>query len=623
MGCLNAPKDSQNTQIIIGNSKKNLTISNKIENKENKENKEKKENMPNKEIIGSKDIIIELEEEKNEQKINFKDLFMDSLSPEFINLFKTNTKLFYSKTFYEGICKEYGLFGETQNKDEALQIYKNGADEKNDYLCMYRLHRIYVNEYNEFKLERDANFEKLYLYKCFAYLPYSIINGNYFIFNKINFTYYVLNYLEKKKDENLHNFEKFLNYLSENNTNYNLSQNDIKLMKLVLKSYINSLDHKNIIDNINSLLYLEKGDSAYYEAQLKYCNFYLDYFKHNYDKNQVNNIFDNLIKCNYYKACYDFANFLIQEGDYDKAKNILKFGMDNSQQYCFSVYYYLYLKETEIDNLLMNYRLFSSLLNNMILIMCIEKLNYSSIFYMIFYLFKHSSYKNDLERNYTNLLQEIYKNIESNLNNINNIKHIYADRYIQEIIFIFGQMCYYGIFNKKKQDKEKALSYFKQSYNMSKENEYLYLKRINYLYIYKCRKYLFKKNKINEQKYEKTKRKLIKIYLSNIEYINPFELYNLYKIKMNDNIRNDKGNLIKFLRKGKNYKMIYNFRDYVYLNKCKRILKEYENYCTVCYENKDNLIKLEPCKDLICEPCFKNIEKDNCPTCGKALENSE
>ena len=230
MGCLNAPKDSQNTQIIIGNSKKNLTISNKIENKENKE---KKENMPNKEIIGSKDIIIELEEEKNEQKINFKDLFMDSLSPEFINLFKTNTKLFYSQTFYEGICKEYGLFGETKNKDEALQIYKNGADEKNDYLCMYRLHRIYVNEYNEFKLERDANFEKLYLYKCFAYLPYSIINGNYFIFNKINFTYYVLNYLEKKKDENLHNFEKFLNYLSENNTNYNLSQNDIKLMKYV------------------------------------------------------------------------------------------------------------------------------------------------------------------------------------------------------------------------------------------------------------------------------------------------------------------------------------------------------------------------------------------------------
>ena len=64
MGCLNAPKDSQNTQIIIGNSKKNLTISNKIENKENKENKEKKENMPNKEIIGSKDIIIELEEKK-------------------------------------------------------------------------------------------------------------------------------------------------------------------------------------------------------------------------------------------------------------------------------------------------------------------------------------------------------------------------------------------------------------------------------------------------------------------------------------------------------------------------------------------------------------------------------
>ena len=35
--------------------------------------------------------------------INFEELFMESLTPEFLNLFKLNSKLFYSNTFY----KEY------------------------------------------------------------------------------------------------------------------------------------------------------------------------------------------------------------------------------------------------------------------------------------------------------------------------------------------------------------------------------------------------------------------------------------------------------------------------------------------------------------------------------------
>ena len=60
--------------------------------------------------------------------INFKDLFLDHLSPEFLELFKQNSQLFYSQYFLEGICYEYGLLDKPMKKNEAFRIYKKGAD---------------------------------------------------------------------------------------------------------------------------------------------------------------------------------------------------------------------------------------------------------------------------------------------------------------------------------------------------------------------------------------------------------------------------------------------------------------------------------------------------------------
>ena len=89
--------------------------------------------------------------------INFKELFIESLYPEFLNLFEKNQNIFYYKSFLEGICKEYGLMGRKQDIKEAYQIYKNGADFNYDYLCMYRLHRIFFIDYEKFKLKKITN----------------------------------------------------------------------------------------------------------------------------------------------------------------------------------------------------------------------------------------------------------------------------------------------------------------------------------------------------------------------------------------------------------------------------------------------------------------------------------
>ena len=211
-----------NEEIINENKIKNKNIiesKNKIDNKIEiiDEKNENKIDIKSDSKISRKDINIEiinndkkeLNEINNENNIDFKELFMDNLSPEILKIFQNNSKSFYSQSFLEGICLEYGLMGKSKNNNEAYKIYKDGADSKNDYLCMYRLHRIYRCDYKYFNLEKDKDLEQIYLYKCFAYLPYSIIKGNYFIFNKINISYIVAVYLDKE-DPNLEYLNKYM-----------------------------------------------------------------------------------------------------------------------------------------------------------------------------------------------------------------------------------------------------------------------------------------------------------------------------------------------------------------------------------------------------------------------------
>ena len=188
-----------------------------------------------------------------------------------------------------------------------------------------------------------------------------------------------------KEDPNL---EYLINikFLEENKAKFNLTTNDIILIKLVLRAHFKSEEYITNINKLNQLLDLKKGDTAYYEAQLKFCNFYLDYFKYKYDKDKIKQIFENLIKSEYYKASYDYGNYLINEEDYNKAKEIIKVGMENSQQFCISEYYYIILKETELNKFIFNYEVITDFIKNLFLSICLEKLNYSSAFFTLYYI---------------------------------------------------------------------------------------------------------------------------------------------------------------------------------------------------------------------------------------------
>ena len=371
---------------------------------------------------------------------------------------------------------------------------------------------------------------------------------------------------------------------------------------------------KKNIKLLDDFLKIKKGNKAYYEAQLKYCNFYLFYSEEKSDKNKVKKIFENLIQSDYYEAAIDYGRFLMKEEKYDEAKNVLKKGMDNSQQFCLSEYVYIFMREFNINEILSDYKICSYILNNLLLIIAFEKLSMSSFFYMYYYMIKHSSFKEQIEKEYIKYIIEIYNKQESDAQMINNeaIQNKFYEKYLIDIPSTFANSLYYGIFKQVKANKEKALVYFKKAYKLAKEKNYRYFKRINYLYIYKCRKYLFKNNKITLRKLNKTKEKLFRIYEStNTDDLNSIELYNYYKLYKIGVIGNTQKKLITILKQGKNEKIFYHFKNMVYKEKCKIDYEREYSYASPCgqnniilkNENEDNINKINV--------CFKTMETNN------------
>ena len=542
--------------------------------------------------------------------VDFKELFMESLTPELLKLFRENLNLFYSQSFVKGISYEYGILDKSKNVKKALKVYKEAADFKYDYLCMYRMHRIFLADYKYFGLKKNEDLHRLYLYKCFAYLPFSIIYKTYYLLNKIDATNEIDILLDKYEDSKYIIFDKFMDFLKTKKKEFNITNNDIKLMINVFKSYFSYDLIIKDLDCINEFLNFEKGNNTYFEAQLKYCNFYLKYSGEKCDKIKIKNIFENLINAGYYKACFDYGKFLLDEKKYDEAKSIFKKGLDKGEQFCLCEYVSLLLRKTSFNQFLSDYNFVSFLLKNMCLGICIDKLGINSFYYTMYYLSKHSSFKQQIKNDFAKYVIEVFNNEEKYLKIENNesINSNFAKKYAIQIPQLFGTMCYYGVSDIIKSDKDRALIFFKKAYQLAKEKEYIYNKRINYLYIYKCRKYLFKNNRITLRKLNKTKEKLFRMYEeTNLDDLDVFELYNYYKLYKITVYGNTQNKLISFLKIGKSEEIIYNFKIVVYKEKCKVALEiEYSNNFSL---NQNILIlKNEDFDVNDINLCFKTME---------------
>ena len=136
-----------------------------------------------------------------------------------------------------------------------------------------------------------------------------------------------------------------------------------------------------------------------------------------------------------------------------------------------------------------------------------EKLGIGSFFYAMYYLTKHSSFKQKIQNDFGKYVKELFKTegqyLQVEVNEM--IDNTFAEKFTIEIPSNFGVMCYYGVSDIIKSDKDKAFIYIKKAYKLAKEKKYNRFMRNNYLYIYKCRKQLFKNNKIYLRKLNKTR----------------------------------------------------------------------------------------------------------------------
>ena len=102
------------------------------------------------------------------------------------------------------------------------------------------------------------------------------------------------------------------------------------------------------------------------------------------------------------------------------------------------------MRETSFNHLLSDYNIISYFLKNICLIITFDKLSQSSLFYAIYYLIKHSSFRKNIEKEYVKYPLEIFKTKEKNIQFENNdyIQNNFHEKYSIEINELFGQMCY-------------------------------------------------------------------------------------------------------------------------------------------------------------------------------------
>ena len=103
-------------------------------------------------------------------KLDYKKIFFGHLGPELKKIFISKKDEVFLKNFLEASSYEYGFFDTKIDLSKAFNLYKKYAD-LNDYFCMYKMHVIYLCEYEKFNIPFNRILEKLYLLKCLAYLP--------------------------------------------------------------------------------------------------------------------------------------------------------------------------------------------------------------------------------------------------------------------------------------------------------------------------------------------------------------------------------------------------------------------------------------------------------------------
>jgi len=573
--------------------------------------------------------------------------------------------------FFRGLNYEYGINGYKKNLNEAFKIYKNAANNTTDTLAMFRMYHIYKKDFMKFNINRrERILELFYLFKCFCYLKYPIMQRTQNLFNKFDIRLEVLIIFDEEDDDK-DKFIKFIKHLKEYFYLYDIPKNDVDFIETVINIQIILTDEFDINQEITKLydLYpLNNNLEAYYK--------FVCFNKSLSDEHREEG-FKILYDKKYYRSYIDYALFLNTKNKNDEALKVLLEANDNGIVSSGFLYFDIYFNNCDFGSLFKNSINFSPKCDLYFLFMLlIDDINIDNIYSYFEYIFlmkicfKHFNlgfiinvYLYDYTKEIIDFLISMTKETDYYEGKKLVEKYYCDDDNYKEFNLACGVFHFYGVKNILKRNLDKALYHIKIAYESSNNESY---KRFCYFYIYKISEIFYKEKRTKHQEKNKKEKKtnspllvtdtIIKNISTKIfnDYYKSFKdekeglsssyyyyLSHLYHKKIGNpgdkmmeficlnkaaefkNTNPGSGSIISYYRKYKSQKMLQkNKKEFnnMLANNLKKIdaegYGEKGDICPICFDKKRNII-CYPCGHLFCDICIYKVEK--CPICRKLI----
>ena len=341
------------------------------------------------------------------------------------------------------------------------------------------MYHIYKKDFNKYGInKRERILELFYLFKCFCYARFPIMERSQNLFNRFDIKLEVLIHFNEE-DYHKQKFPIFIKHLKENYFLYKINKSDIDLINSIINILIILSDEFEINEELFNLydLISENNIEAHYKYVCLNKSLTDEYKEEEFKK---------LYEKKYYRSYIDYALFLNTKNRPKEALELLIEAKQNGIISAGLLYFDIFFDNCDFNSLMKNAENFSpkcELYNLFILL--IDDINIDSIysFYEYLYLlkicFKHYNLEYMLNiyfYDYTKEIVEFLINMTKETNNEEGkklIKKYYGDDdNYKEINLACGVAHFYGIKNILKRNLEKALYHIRNAHESGNNNSY-------------------------------------------------------------------------------------------------------------------------------------------------------
>ena len=585
--------------------------------------------MENIDNIFSTDNEIVTKLKENATKPDYNKIFFEHLGPELRKLFDKKKVQVNYKNFLKAATYEYGFFNKKIDLEAAFSLYKKHAD-SNDYFCMYKMHVIYLCEYEKFNVPFNRVLEQLYLLKCLAYLPNYAFDWNLKLFEKIDVLYEIAGALDLE-DETLEKHTKFFDLLEKEKEKYNLSENEIYLMRGVFFCYFNSNDKEKDLIPFSTLYSLSPEndhDNVYYKAK-NMCVFFRNYLKLEsiMSEKEVDDFYEVIEKKQLFDLYSDYGNYLLDKYNKSNPKiiDILTIAVENGDLFSSFRVYQSLIDYYDFYELMENEEKASTILDFLLNEIVFERLLLGQFVILMGYLIKYSKFKEKIISKYLVYVKEINDYISMNLNKKENGEKINDDD--DYIYAIKGDIYYFGFEGIEEKNLQKALEFFDKASNITKSN---YNQKRDKFIKFEVIKEMHSLKLISDDELSKEKKDLIQFYMNNLNI--KYQISDCYLLGENyfNGITMKKDEALgrflfetavekRFCKIVMDWKLKSDIKQFLKNNKNDTEKIFNDDICGICYERKIEKIFI-PCKHKFCSFCAELLEKDKkCPFCRNTI----